>query len=80
MNTTQAINTILSNTQSHMGKTCRVTTVDGLVRYVSHWDACAGDAVRLYLTDSKDRDCGIIKVDHNDLKDHITHVDNEEIL
>lgn len=80
MNTTQAINTILSSTQPHIGKVCRVTMVNGETRYVDHWDACAGVAVRLYMVDNCGRDCGHIKVDHNNLTDYITHVGNEKVI
>lgn len=80
MNTTQAINTILSNTQEFMGKVCRVTLKGGNVRYVRSWDACAGIAVRLDLIDNQGVECGYIKVDHNTLTDYITHVGNEEVI
>lgn len=80
MNTTQAINTILNNTQFYLGKVCRVTLKNGDVRYVNNWDACAGIAVSLDLIDNQGVECGRIKVDRNNLKDYITHVGNEEIL
>lgn len=80
MNTTQAINTILNNTQSMQNKQCQVTMKNGDINYVWAWDACAGIAVRIYLMDKHFHDTNVIQVDHNNLKDYITHVGNEEVL
>lgn len=80
MNTTQAINTILNKTQAFLNQVCRVTLKDGRVSYVYAWEASAGIAVRMYLHDSKGENHLCLRVDHNNLKDYITHVGNEEVV
>ena len=80
MNTTQAINTILSNTQRHMNKVCRVVMRDGENHFVYSWEALAGVRISLYLMDKFGENCHRISVDHNNLTDYITHVGDEEIL
>ena len=69
MNGTEMINKILSTVQPHIGHVCRVTMKNGRTAYIEQWDACAGIAVRLYFTNGD-----VIKVDHNNIFDYISHI------
>ena len=74
MNGSDLINKILMNAQPAMNRVCRVTMKNSDVRYVTDWDACAGIAIRLHLVDVQLKDCGWIKVDHNNIFDYISQI------